>query len=71
MTPSTGPIFLGAKWNDPGNPGDYWKGVIDELVVLGRGLTAEEINQAMEGFEAVFSVDAQGKLAATWGGLKR
>jgi hypothetical protein len=70
MIPSTGPIFLGAKWNDPAHPGDYWLGMIDELVVLGRGITAEEVKQAMEGFEAVFSVDARGKLAATWGSIK-
>lgn len=70
MIPSTGPIFLGAKWNDPAHPGDYWLGMIDELVVLGRGLTAEEVNQAMNGFEVLFSVDAQGKLASTWGSIK-
>jgi hypothetical protein len=70
MIPTTGPIFLGAKWNDPGHPGDYWKGVIDELAVLGRGLTADEIKQAMNGFGMIFSVDAQGKLAATWGSIK-
>ena len=73
MIPSTGPIFLGAKWNDPAHPGDYWQGMIDELAVFGRGLTAAEVNQAMAGLADLWStaVDSQGKLAATWGGLKR
>jgi len=70
MIPSVGPIFLGAKWNDPAHPGDYWKGMIDELVVLGRGLTAEEVKQAMNGFGDLFAVDARDKLSATWGSIK-
>jgi hypothetical protein len=73
MIPSDGPIFLGAKWNDPGHPGDYWKGMIDELAVFKRGLTADEIKQAMNGLGNIFAAAlyAEGKLATTWGELKR
>lgn len=70
MIPSTGPISLGAKWNDPGNPGDYWKGKIDELAVFNRGLTADEIKEAMKGSVNILSVEPAGKLTTTWGNVK-
>jgi len=71
MTPSTGPIFLGAKWNDPAHPGDYWKGKIDEVAVFNRGLTEDEIKSLMDGFGKVFfAVEPKDKLAVRWGALK-
>ena len=70
MVPSTGPIFLGAKWNDPAHPGDYWKGKIDELAVFGRGLTEDEIKETMKGMANVLAVDANGKLSTTWSHIK-
>jgi hypothetical protein len=69
MIPSTGPLSLGAKWNDPGDPGDYWKGKIDELAVFNRGLTADEIKEAMKGLGNL-SVEPAGKLATTWASIK-
>ena len=46
-------------------------GLMDELNVWKRGLTAEEVNGIMElGIEEFFAVEAQGKLATTWGKLK-
>lgn len=46
-------------------------GLMDDLNVWKRGLTAEEVNTIMnEGVDAFLSVEAQGKLATTWGKLK-
>ncbi|HID57050.1 TPA: LamG domain-containing protein [Candidatus Poribacteria bacterium] len=70
MTPSAGPLFIGAKWNDPGHPGDYWKGVLDEIAIFNRGLTGDEIKEVMEGIGKVFAVNPQGKIAVSWGEIK-
>ena len=46
-------------------------GLMDELNVWKRGLTEEEVNTIMnDGIEEFFAVEAQGKLATTWGKLK-
>ena len=46
-------------------------GLMDELNVWKRGLTEEEVNSIMnDGIEEFFAVEAQGKLATTWGRLK-
>ena len=46
-------------------------GLMDELNVWKRGLTEEEVTGIMElGIEEFFAVEAQGKLATTWGKLK-
>ena len=46
-------------------------GLMDELNVWKRGLTEEEVNAIMnDSVEAFLAVEAQGKLATTWGKLK-
>ena len=46
-------------------------GLMDELNVWKRGLTEEEVNVIMnDSVEAFLAVEAQGKLATTWGKLK-
>ena len=46
-------------------------GLMDDLNVWKRGLTAEEVTAIMnDGVDAFLSVEAQGKLATTWGKLK-
>ena len=46
-------------------------GLMDDLNVWKRGLTEEEVNGIMnDGVEAFLAVEAQGKLATTWGKLK-
>ena len=70
MTPSTGPLFIGAKWNDPAHPGDYWKGILDEIAIFNRGLTGDEIKEVMEGIGKVFALNPEGKIAVSWGEIK-
>ena len=46
-------------------------GLMDDLNVWKRGLTEEEVNMIMnDGVDAFLAVEAQGKLATTWGKLK-
>ena len=46
-------------------------GLMDDLNVWKRGLTEEEVNIIMsDGVDAFLAVEAQGKLATTWGKLK-
>lgn len=73
MTPSDGPIFIGTK--HPGAPeGDYWNGMIDEVILFGRGLTGDEIKTVMKGFASMFPattpVFPKQALATTWGSIK-
>ncbi len=46
-----------------------FRGVIDEVAMYDRPLSEDEIQQDMEG--AILSVEASGKLATTWGNLKK
>ena len=46
-------------------------GLMDDLNVWKRGLTAEEVNAIMnDGVETFLAVEAHGKLTTTWGSLK-
>ena len=50
----------------------YSESVIDEVVIFNVALTETEIQQLKTGIENVlFAVDASGKLATTWGKVKR
>jgi hypothetical protein len=50
----------------------YFNGLIDDLGIWDRGLTEEEIEEVMnKGLPSRFSVDARGKMAVTWGKIKK
>jgi hypothetical protein len=65
--------YLGASGNTMigswSTSGQKFNGTIDEVQVWDRALTETEIQQSMRDL-MTFAVDASGKLAATWGGLK-
>lgn len=46
----------------------FWDGAFDELLLIKRLLTLEEINSLIEG--DLLAVESQGKVAVTWGSLK-
>ena len=46
----------------------FYTGLIDEVGIFDVSKTAQEINEMMPG---ILAVSAQGKVALTWGGLKR
>jgi hypothetical protein len=50
---------------------NFWEGLIDEMVIVNKALSENEINQLMaKGASGILAVDIRGKLAATWGDLK-
>ena len=67
LTPNEEDLTLGCRSND----GISWGGIIDELSLFSRALTAEEVKTIMDdGLEGFLAVEPSGKLAATWGEIK-
>lgn len=65
-TPSALNLYIGN-----GYAGKF-RGILDEVAIIGAVLSADDINRVMEsGFEGVSAVDAAGKLTTTWATLKR
>ena len=48
--------------------GRWYDGLMDEFYIFGRALSEDEIKEVMDG--EFLSVEPEGKLATTWGGLK-
>jgi len=68
------PVIIGVGRSIGGDVGNdtYFNGLIDDLGIWDRGLTVEEIEDVMNrGLPSRFSVDANGKMATTWGRIKR
>jgi len=63
-------LYIGAR--KPGNTITY-KGMLDEIAIYNRILTPDEIKQAAKGKlpEVSTAVEYFGKLAITWGSVKR
>jgi hypothetical protein len=60
------PLYIGGKKN-----GHYFRGIIDELVLFRKPLTAEKLQQISErGFTAVMAVKSTAKLTTTWCRIK-
>ena len=74
--PKHGPVML---WNendihiggrpDTNGGANLYKGLLDELVVYDRALTADEVVEVMNA-KNILTVDIAGKLTTTWGVLK-
>jgi len=58
-------LTIGANKNGTSNRFD---GIIDEVGIYNRGLTADEVEETMKGFSPIMS---KGKIAIAWGKLKR
>jgi hypothetical protein len=61
-------IVIGHFYN---NADRWWDGVIDEVVVYNRALSAEEVAQLFEAPPTAVAVSSFGKLATAWGRVKR
>ncbi len=64
--PFTEPVYLGAG-NNRGEAEAFYNGIIDEVRIYNRPLTADEVSQ---NFEIGLSVEAAEKLPVVWGALK-
>ena len=62
---------------DPARIGDWnqqrqWEGLLDEFIIFNTVLSEDDIQAVMnDGLETTLAVDAKGKLAVTWGSLKK
>lgn len=67
-TPTTNNL----RWSNDCCGGRMYDGVLDELVILNRAISEDEMQTLMnEGTEAALAVEPSGKLATRWGELKR
>ena len=51
--------------------GRWFNGMMDEVRIWYRALSADEVKKSMEGTLIGTAVEAHGKLASTWGAIKR
>ena len=65
---NTEPVRIG-RWGNP--RGDFWEGVLDEVAIFSQALTEDEIRDITMNMRDALAVEASGKLAVTWGTLKR
>ena len=65
---NTEPVRIG-RWGNP--RGDYWEGVLDEVAMFSQALTEDEIQDITMNMRDALAVEASGKLAVTWGTIKR
>ena len=68
------PVEIGVARGYNGEAGNdvFFSGIIDDVGIWDRGLTEDEIKEVMtKGLPSAYSVDANGKIATTWGNLKK
>jgi len=63
---NTDPLFIGCR----AGSSRWMNGLIDEIKVYNRALSADEIKKDMDDPSANLAVDSKNKLAATWGSIK-
>jgi hypothetical protein len=67
---SEGDYLIGCHKNL--NAVNSWEGIIDDVVIINKALTAEELGQLMNsGVQGVLAVKSRGKLTTTWGYLRQ
>ena len=68
MEDSEGNYFIGCHKNLT----NFWDGIIDEVVLLDKALSEEELKELIEsGVMGVLAVQPRDKLAVRWGDIKR
>ena len=65
---NTEPVRIG-RWGAP--RGDFMEGMIDEVAIFNTALTEDEIKEITMNLRDALNVETSGKLALTWGSLKR
>jgi len=49
---------------------ETWEGMIDEVIVLNKALSSQDLKALMKGLQMAFPVEPKEKLSSTWGELK-
>jgi hypothetical protein len=68
VTPSVNNLLIG-EW--VAGKGRQFNGMIDEVLIIDRVLTMDEISALSQGVEKASAISNTGKLTATWGDIKR
>ena len=68
MVPNDNYLGIGFREASP----HYWKGMLDDMAVFKRALSADEVTDIMDnGLESMMAVRPNDKLATTWGKIKK
>jgi len=67
LVPDGNPLVVG----DERPPNRLFQGLIDEVAVFNRAISADEVNEIMGGIGGVISVEPAGKIATTWADIKQ
>ncbi len=63
------PVLIGARYTQ-GKPSEFFKGILDEVIIFNVALTEEQIQEVMKGMSPTKAVYSTGKALFTWGNIK-
>lgn len=69
-TDTVTPVLIGARFTG-GNPSEFYDGVLDEVGLFNVALSEDGVQDAMRGLAGPEAVSPAGKVAVTWGRLRR
>ncbi|MEK7400674.1 MAG: LamG domain-containing protein [Candidatus Poribacteria bacterium] len=68
-TDTATPVLIGARMTS-GKPAEFFRGVLDEVILFNQALNEAQIAEVMKGMSLTKAVDPSKKLASTWGSIK-
>ncbi len=63
------PVLIGARYTQ-GKPSEFFRGILDEVIIFKAALTEEQIQEVMKGMSPTKAVSSTGKALFTWGNIK-
>lgn len=63
------PVLIGARYTQ-GKPSEFFRGVLDEVILFKIALDETQIAEVMKGMSPMKSVSKRGKLSSLWGQIK-
>ncbi|MGQ9610924.1 MAG: LamG domain-containing protein [bacterium] len=63
------PVLIGARYTQ-GKPSEFFRGILDEVIIFKVALTEEQIQEVMKGMSPTKAVLSTGKAVFTWGNIK-
>lgn len=64
------PVLIGARFTQ-GKPSEFFKGVLDEVILFDIALTEAQVAEVMKGMSPLKAVSSLGKITSTWGDIKK
>ena len=63
------PVLIGARYTN-NNPSEFFRGVLDEVILFNIALTEDQIGEVKQGMSPLKAVSPMDKTASTWGKIK-